>query len=100
MYGVDDLFLYLINTCLVFQTWQLRGKYPNRGFPKIFKDETVGPEAKKLYNEATALMKRIIKEKLLRARGIVTIYPANSVGDDIEVIPCLWHCALTMPGLH
>ena len=35
-----------------FQVWQLRGRYPNRGFPKIFNDETVGAEAKKLYEEA------------------------------------------------
>lgn len=68
-----------------FQTWQLRGKYPNRGFPKIFNDETVGSEAKKLYNDASDLLKRIVDEKLLKARGIFGIYPANSVGDDIEV---------------
>ena len=34
------------------QVWQLRGRYPNRGFPRIFNDPTVGPEAKKLYEEA------------------------------------------------
>ena len=38
-----------------FQVWQLRGKYPNRGYPKIFNDETVGAEAKKLHEEALAL---------------------------------------------
>lgn len=32
--------------------WQLRGRYPNRGYPKIFNDETVGAEAKKLFDEA------------------------------------------------
>jgi cobalamin-dependent methionine synthase I len=35
-----------------FQVWQLRGRYPNRGYPKIFEDKTVGPEAKKLFDEA------------------------------------------------
>lgn len=35
-----------------FQVWQLRGRYPNRGYPKIFDDKTVGPEAKKLFEEA------------------------------------------------
>ncbi len=33
--------------------WQLRGRYPNRGYPKIFNDAAVGPEAKKLFEEAT-----------------------------------------------
>ncbi len=70
---------------LVFQTWQLRGKYPNRGYPKIFNDDTVGPEAKKLFDEANAMLKDIIRNKSLQARGIIGILPANSVGDDIEV---------------
>ena len=39
------------------QTWQLRGRYPNRGFPKIFNDDTVGEEAKKLYDEAQSMLK-------------------------------------------
>ena len=39
------------------QTWQLRGRYPNRGFPKIFNDDTVGEEAKKLYDEAQVMLK-------------------------------------------
>ncbi|KAG0238891.1 hypothetical protein BGW42_000052 [Actinomortierella wolfii] len=68
-----------------FQTWQLRGKYPNRGYPKIFNDETVGAEAKKLHDEALAMMKTMIEKKQLQAHGIVGFYPANSVGDDIEV---------------
>jgi len=70
---------------IVFQTWQLRGRYPNRGYPKIFNDEAVGKEAKKLFDEANAMLRKIIDEKLLQARGIFGIYPANSVGDDIEV---------------
>ncbi|KAG0007027.1 hypothetical protein BGZ65_012085 [Modicella reniformis] len=68
-----------------FQVWQLRGKYPNRGYPKIFKDETVGAEAKKLHNEALTMMKTMINKKQLRATGIIGFYPANSVGDDIEI---------------
>ena len=39
------------------QVWQLRGRYPNRGYPKIFNDETVGSEAKKLFGEAEAMLK-------------------------------------------
>lgn len=69
----------------LFAVWQLRGRYPNRGYPKIFNDEAVGAEATKLYNDAVALMQHFIDNKLLTARAVVGIYPANSVGDDIEV---------------
>jgi 5-methyltetrahydrofolate--homocysteine methyltransferase len=68
-----------------FQTWQLRGKYPNRGYPKIFQDETVGAEAKKLFDEAQAALQNIVKSKSIRARGVFAILPANAVGDDIEL---------------
>lgn len=69
-----------------FQTWQLRGKYPNRGYPKIFNDEKVGAEARKLYDEAQAVLRDYVENKKLRANGVIGIFPANSVGDDdIEV---------------
>ncbi|KAI9360177.1 methionine synthase [Pilaira anomala] len=68
-----------------FQVFQLRGRYPNRGFPKIFDDEHVGAEAKLLYKDATTMLKDIIDNKLLTARGIIGFYPAHSVGDDIEI---------------
>lgn len=68
-----------------FSVWQLRGKYPNRGYPKIFNDETVGQEAKKTFENAQVLLKKIIKERRFRARGVLAFYPANSVGDDIEL---------------
>ncbi|XP_033734273.1 methionine synthase-like [Pecten maximus] len=68
-----------------FDVWQLRGKYPNRGYPKIFKDKTVGEEAKKVYNDAQAMLKNISVNGMLKAHGMVAFYPANSVGDDIEV---------------
>ena len=61
-----------------FQTWQLSGKYP-----KIFDDEIVGKEAKKLYDDAQAMLKKVITEKSLQAKAVVGFYPANSVGDDI-----------------
>jgi 5-methyltetrahydrofolate--homocysteine methyltransferase len=63
-----------------FQTWQLSGKYP-----KIFDDEIVGKEAKKLYDDAQAMLKKVIAEKSLKAKSVVGFYPANSVGDDIVV---------------
>lgn len=68
-----------------FDVWQLRGKYPNRGYPKIFNDKEVGPEAKKVYNDAQNLLKKIMQDKRLKAHGVVAFYRANSVGDDIEV---------------
>lgn len=68
-----------------FDVWQLRGKYPNRGYPKIFQDKTVGPEAKKLFDEAEAMLKNIMETKSLHAIGVVAFLPANSVGDDIYV---------------
>merc|ERR1711871_151823 len=46
-----------------FQTWELRGRYPNRGYPKIFNDETVGAEAKKLFDDAQAMLKKIVETK-------------------------------------
>lgn len=39
------------------QVWQLRGRYPNRGYPKIFNDENVGAEAKNIWDEAQAMLK-------------------------------------------
>ncbi|KAJ3394537.1 hypothetical protein HDU92_006813 [Lobulomyces angularis] len=68
-----------------FQTWQLRGKYPNRGFPKIFMDETVGEEAKKLHADAMEMLQKIIKEKILTGTAIVHFWPCNAVGDDVEL---------------
>jgi 5-methyltetrahydrofolate--homocysteine methyltransferase len=68
-----------------FQVWQLRGRYPNRGYPKIFNDETVGLEAKKLFDEANAMLQEFIKHKKVQLHGMVGIYPANTVGEDIEL---------------
>ncbi|KAJ3357347.1 hypothetical protein GGF32_001089 [Allomyces javanicus] len=68
-----------------FQTWQLRGRYPNRGFPKIFLDEHVGAEAKRLFDDASRMLEDILTKKLLRGTAVVGIWPANAVGDDIEV---------------
>lgn len=63
-----------------FQTWELRGKYP-----KIFEDPTVGQHARKLFDDAQALLRRIVDEKLLTARGVFGFWPAVSEGDDIVV---------------
>ncbi|KAL7856587.1 hypothetical protein SRHO_G00154860, partial [Serrasalmus rhombeus] len=68
-----------------FDVWQLRGKYPNRGYPKIFKDKTVGKEAQRVYDDAQGLLNRLINSNGLQARGLVGFWPAQSQGDDILV---------------
>jgi len=83
-YPLEELLPY-IDWNPFFQVWQLRGKYPNRGYPKIFNDEAVGEEAKKLHADALKLIDEVVAKRSLTAKGIVGIWPANSVGDDIEV---------------
>ena len=78
-YPLDELVPY-IDWTPFFHTWELRGS-----FPKIFEDKYVGIEAKKLYDDARVLLKKIVDEKLLRASGVIGFWPANSVGDDIEL---------------
>jgi len=63
-----------------FHTWELRGRYP-----KIFDDPEVGPKAKELFDDAQALLQKIIQQKLLTAKAVYGFFPANSVGDDIEL---------------
>ncbi len=63
-----------------FITWQMPGR-----FPKILEDEKYGEEAQKLYDDAQELLDRIVKEQLLQANGVIGLFPANSVGDDLEL---------------
>ncbi|QJE72003.1 methionine synthase [Aerophototrophica crusticola] len=63
-----------------FQAWELHGN-----FPAILEDDKVGAPARALYNDAQAMLQRIIGEKWLTAKGVVGFWPANSVGDDIEL---------------
>jgi 5-methyltetrahydrofolate--homocysteine methyltransferase len=63
-----------------FHTWELRGRYP-----AIFDDPAVGKEARGLFSDAEKLLQRIVDEKLFRARGVYAFWPANGVGDDVEV---------------
>jgi 5-methyltetrahydrofolate--homocysteine methyltransferase len=65
-----------------FHSWEMKGSYP-----KIFDDKERGTEAKKLFDDAQAMLKKIISEKWLKANAVVGIYPAHSVNDDdIEVL--------------
>ena len=63
-----------------FQTWDLHGKYP-----AILKDKVVGESAQKLFEDAQSMLDQICKEKWLENKAVVGIWPANAVGDDIEV---------------
>merc|ERR1712176_265114 len=81
---IEEILQY-IDWTPFFQVYQLRGKYPNRDYPTIFEDKRVGEEARKLFDEANEMLEWIVKEKILSASGVVGIWPANSVGDNIEV---------------
>jgi 5-methyltetrahydrofolate--homocysteine methyltransferase len=61
-----------------FQTWELRGKYPN-----IFKDVYVGEEAKKLFADANAMLDDIILHEKLQAKAVLGVFPANEVNGDV-----------------
>ena len=63
-----------------FQTWELHGRYPN-----ILKDEVVGKEAIQLFRDAQEMLEKIQKENWMKPKGIIGLFPANSVGDDIEI---------------
>jgi 5-methyltetrahydrofolate--homocysteine methyltransferase len=63
-----------------FHTWGLKGLYP-----RILDDERQGTEARKLFADGQKLLDRIVKEKLLTARGVYGLFRANSVGDDVEL---------------
>lgn len=78
-FPMDELVSY-IDWTPFFMTWRLRGAYP-----KIFEDKTVGEEARKLFDDAQALLKIMVKDKNLKAHGVYGLFPAQSVGDDIEL---------------
>jgi 5-methyltetrahydrofolate--homocysteine methyltransferase len=63
-----------------FQTWELAGRYP-----AILNDEIVGETAKQLFHDAQAMLHTMLAEKWIKANAVVGFFPANSVGDDIEI---------------
>jgi len=63
-----------------FHAWQLKGV-----FPRIFDHPEQGAQARQIFNEANALLDRIIKEKLISARGVYGFFRSNAVGDDVEL---------------
>ena len=63
-----------------FSTWELAGK-----FPAILDDAVVGPQARDLYRDAQAMLRKIVDERWLTAKGVFGLWPANSVGDDVTL---------------
>ncbi|MCW5581146.1 MAG: cobalamin-dependent protein, partial [Luteimonas sp.] len=80
----DDYPLAELIECLdwtpFFQAWELAGKYP-----AILTDEVVGKQASELYRDARAMLDTIVREKWLTAKAVFGLWPANSVGDDVEL---------------
>ena len=63
-----------------FHAWQMKGSYP-----KILDDPEKGETARELFDAAQAMLKRIVAEKWFRPRAVIGIWPANAVGDDLEI---------------
>ncbi|MGD0831255.1 MAG: methionine synthase [Terracidiphilus sp.] len=63
-----------------FHTWELKGVYP-----RILDDEKQGEQARQIFDDANVLLDRILSEKLIEARGVYGFFPANAVGDDVEL---------------
>ena len=78
-YDLAELVRY-IDWSPFFQTWDLAGSYP-----KILDDPVVGEAARNVFGDAQVMLERIVRERWLTANGVVTLVPADAVGDDIEV---------------
>ena len=63
-----------------FHTWELRGRYP-----AILDDATFGKQARELFDDAQRLLAEVVAEKLIQACGVIGFWPANAVGDDVEL---------------
>ena len=78
-YDLGELARY-IDWTPFFHAWELKGT-----FPRILDDDKYGEAARQLHDDAKAMLKQLIEEKWLTANGVVGFWPANSVGDDIEL---------------
>ncbi len=78
-YSLAELAEY-IDWSPFFSTWEMSGTYP-----RIFESDKYGKEAKKLYNDAQALLKKVIDEKWITAKGVIGIFEAKSNGDAVEL---------------
>ena len=78
-YPIADL-VEIIDWTPFFQTWELSGK-----FPAILDDPKVGEAARSLYNDARAMLDKIVAEKWFKASAALGFWPANAVGDDVHI---------------
>jgi 5-methyltetrahydrofolate--homocysteine methyltransferase len=78
-WDLADLVRY-IDWTPFFSAWELAGR-----FPAILEDDVVGEAARGLYDDAQAMLRRIVDERWFQARGVVGLWPANADGDDIVV---------------
>ena len=78
-YPLDEL-VACIDWTPFFNAWELAGR-----FPAILEDPVVGAQAAELYRDARAMLERIVAEKWLTAHGVFGLWPAHSVGDDVEL---------------
>ncbi|BDD10176.1 methionine synthase [Fulvitalea axinellae] len=78
-YPLEEILEY-IDWTPFFISWEMTGKYP-----KIFNDPVVGGEARRLFDDAQQLVKQIIEEKALSANATLGFFPANAIGDDIQL---------------
>lgn len=78
-YPIAELVPY-IDWTPFFATWEMKGTYP-----QILEDEKVGPAARALYDDAQAMLAKMVAEKWISANGVIGFWPANAVGDDIAL---------------
>lgn len=78
-YPLEEIRKY-IDWTPFFQTWMLAGRYPG-----ILNDSVVGTEAKKLFADANAMLDEIVTNKSLEANGVIAFFPAQNVGDDVQL---------------
>jgi len=78
-YPLDEISRY-IDWTFFFHAWKISGK-----FPAIFDDPLKGVEARKLFDDAQVILKQIIDQKMVQANGVFGFFPANSLGDSIEL---------------
>jgi len=78
-YDIADL-VPVIDWTPFFQTWELKGR-----FPAILEDEKQGEAARALWEDAQAMLKRIVEERWFNPKAVIGFWPANAVGDDIRL---------------
>ncbi|PNS07907.1 methionine synthase [Solilutibacter silvestris] len=89
-YPLDEL-VPLIDWTPFFNAWELAGRYP-----AILTDDIVGTQASELFRDAQAMLKRIVAEKWLTARGVIGLFPVHSIGEDLVIAPANERPATTL----